>query len=198
MEDKSQFGSAKWLADYLVKNQIYVEPIFVDAGAGDGIIDSNSYYFLNNFPYEGLLIDVSEELIGMARTLYKNNPGVTFAEVGLGGSIYPYRIESNDNDWRLDKIVRVRKSTGLLTEKLSTILRERYLNKIGVLSLDIELQTTEVLKELLDSGIYPETIIIEANSVSEFQKQKNILGIDYQLLNSFEVNYIYIRKDRNI
>lgn len=195
-EDKSQFGSAKFLAGYLIYKEIFVEPYIIDAGAGDGLTDSNSYYFLKNYPFKGLLIDVSEE-IKKALVVYKNNPNVKIEQVGLAGDNYYYRILKSERDWRLNQIERSRKKTKNRTVKLSEIIKKRKINEIGVLSLDIENETTEVLQEIIAKDICPQTIIIEANTKEDKEEQKKTLKNKYNALNTFEVNTVWIRKDMN-
>ena len=53
---------------------------------------------------------------------------------------------------------------------------------IGILSIDVEGFDNEVLKSVLNDGIRPQIVIIEANDDNEREKHFQVLSQDYSLV----------------
>jgi len=193
----SQNGEDTFIGEYLVQKQIYVEPMFVDVGAGDGEYLSNSKEIIELYDYKGLMIEMNSTVFRKLKALYSENKKVVCINEAIAATEYSY-LMTNESHWSLNKVRKNKSKGAKMTKKLSKILKEQKIKRIGILSLDIEGLETEVLAELLqNTDIQPEVIIIEANNEKEASIQRDLLSGSYDLIKRMGVNQIFILRSIN-
>lgn len=188
----SQFNEDSIIEKYLLENRIFIPPMIVDVGAGDGDYISNSKLFIETYEYSGILVEVDPEQYEKLKNKYKDNSKIETVNRAVAKTIYPYTIVFN-GDWSLNTIKRDTNSN-TKTIKLSNIVEKA--QEIGILSIDIEGLDTEVLNEmLLHSKVRPWIIIIEGNNPQDQEKQRELLKKEYTLYQTCNVNQIFINNN---
>jgi glycosyltransferase involved in cell wall biosynthesis len=197
---KGQHGEAQWLADYLVSNEIYVKPVVVDVGAGDGVTMSNSQLFIEKYGYKGYLIDANKTQLAKAAEHYngvKNIRGEE-CEVEFDGSMVAgkrYRaVLTPSGEWPTWHVSKSDKKGDEYTTVLSKLVKGWKIEHIGIMNIDVEGLDTEIAKQYLGTkSPKPEVIIIEGNTEKERSEQSEIITkAGYTLIHTANVNQIFI------
>lgn len=190
----SQFGEDQFIEKYLVDNQIYIEPLIVDIGAGDGETISNSKLFVEKYHYKAVLVEPNKTVADKAANLYVNNPDVVVLNLFIDGKA-GRGVLTDSPEWTVRTLKRSTSKGSIEIVTLSQIIRNLSLNKIGILSIDAEGCDTRILEEFLKaSRLRPEIIVIEGNDEKEKGLQRNLLEKDYDLLTTLNVNQIFAKK----
>lgn len=182
MKDYSQHGEGLFLSNLIKDNK----GIFVDIGAHDGITNSNSNIFAQR---------------GWKIIYFEPNP-VTYSRLvrnteNFDRELYNIAISDKFDFSNFEIVRRVNyeghsKLTDKGTHKVITMpLSSFSIKNIDILSIDAEGHDTIILQSILESGIRPKYIIIEANNSEELIKQKNILEKEYSLIKHIKVNTIW-------
>jgi FkbM family methyltransferase len=176
-----------------------IEPLVIDIGAGDGLLFSNSRLFIEKYKFRGILFEPSPEPFKLLEEFY-NGTDIECINIGISDLEYNYVIKhnprGNQDHWTLNSI-----EIGISDKKsirISKFLKERNINKVGIMSIDTEGSDTKILKELIEfSDVRPDIIIIEAYPITVIEEQKQIL-IDYDLARcNGDLNNIFIHKRFN-
>ena len=189
-----------------------VSGVFLEMGACDGVLYSNTKLLEEKLNYTGILIEPG---IGFYKKLIKNRPKcknynlaisnkegeVSFIgkETAVGGV-----VNSLSNNWIRDWKLNTNEIYNIKTTKLSSVLKDSEVKYIDLWSLDVEGSELEVL-EGMDWDIPVYIIIIEvAHDVykDKTEKCREILrkqgftcdGIR-RGLDEFWINNNYFRKD---
>lgn len=198
----AQHGEDLMMLNYLIDNQYIINPVFVDIGAYDGYTMSNSRIFWEKYGWSLVLVDANSEAVKKAEELYKNDDKVTVHHeyITLEGRGYGY-LPRQEN-WGLATVQVSGKKTKKYNKKTKTLLqflKELKLTKkddIGILSIDIEGQETEILKNVLNElKVRPLLICIEGNTKKEKEKARKLLKKEYDEIGELNVNLIFSRKD---
>jgi hypothetical protein len=188
----SQNGEDLFLEKYLIDNKIFINPVFVDIGAFDGISDSNSLLFQTKYGYTRHLVDANEKVL-----LAGGDYEFINYKKGLFGA-----LEIINYNWGLATVKTSKRKTKIYNKTCIT-LSEYYekkgfdkVNDIGVLSLDIEGNEDLILLESFEnSKVRPQIIIVEGNTKEAKTKLRNLLEKEYKEIAEISVNLIFIRKD---
>lgn len=166
----------KKLASYIKKRRGF----FVEAGANDGIAQSNTLYFERYLGWKGLLVEPIPELVARCR---RNRPGCIVENCALVSCDYPYKTVTM-RYCGLMSIVKgamkpreeethIKAGLQFLREgerpysvtvpacTLSEILDRHRIQKIDLLSLDIEGYEAEVLKGIDFERHKPHFLLVE-------------------------------------
>ena len=153
--------------------------VFVEAGANDGVSQSNTWFFEAYRGWSGLLIEPVPELAGLARR-FRRAP---VENVALGPA---------DQDGAMLELAEADLMTGVYRgasgegqarrisvpmRPLSTLLDEHGISSIDFFSLDVEGYEIEVLKGLNLDRHAPQFILIETGN---FEAVKAWLGSHYR------------------
>lgn len=189
-----QHGEAKWLSDYIIDNDIYIPHHVIDIGAGDGETISNSRVFIQMYGYSAELYDINAKQIERAREIYKINPRVTAEVTAVLPEPGYYKIVESPIDWTLNSVAfSPNGEDGFV--KGTTIKEIVEGKKIGVFMIDTEGMDTMLLKSALEVS-RPSFIIVEGNESWQRYRQRQIARrAGYKLLNTFNVNQIFILKE---
>lgn len=161
---------------------------FIEAGANDGIDQSNTYYLERVRGWNGLLIEPSEPLVELARKFRKAK--VVHAALGAPESAgttisFPFRdhVSSiHDNGKAFHWAGWFGKNIPFVTAQvrtLSDILEEAGNPAIGLFSLDVEGYELPVLKGLDLERHRPDFILVETSDVENVALA---LGDKYRLI----------------
>jgi len=190
--DKSQNGESLWLNKYILQNDKYPKTkYFLDVGAFDGTRNSNSYFFLRS----GWNVTYFEPNIHSFKTLLVSTHGFrkqcTYYNVAVGSRFEIKRFKpvfklGHQGRSAINKDGKLQVVVVPLTSLISC--------NPFIMSLDIEGYECEVLKDI-ENTIYPNYLIIEANSKDEADKQDKYLT-KYTQINTMGVNRIFKCKEK--
>ena len=189
----------------------YSDGFFIEAGANNGIDQSNTYLFEREFGWKGLLIEPNSikfnecknnrpnsivENCALVSENYKDDfiKG-NFNEIKDGESLMAMIVD--DGDW-VDNDLTIRKSyrknyrqiVSVPATTLTSLLKKYDVNKIDFFSLDVEGYELSVLNGLDFEQFRPSYILIETANDQNYQNiikdymQKN----DYKFLESLSGN----------
>lgn len=210
IEYKSQFGQDKFIIENIFGGMTH--GYFMDIGAGDGKMISNTWIMEKHFKWSGICIDpcnVTWESLQKNRTCIVDNIAASnfdgdldFYEVTSNGYYDSYFSSTKKPDPHYSKLNFTKKKC----EKLYTILNRLCSDTlIHYLSIDTEGMEYDILKTffedeyLVDKETWKRRIIslsIEHNFNEEYRKNINNLMEEYQytLVKSLGVDDIYIHK----
>lgn len=198
MANYSQHHEDQKLEEIVLKCKIY--PLVIDVGAGDGLFLSNSRKFITEYGFKGIMIEPSNEPFIELAKLYWEDPNVETLQVALaekGGIEYILERGMMDGKghWTLDRILRTEGSP-TKTETLSSVLKERSIKRVGLLSVDTEGYDTKIIEELIkNSEVRPDIIITETLNQENTDYVKQLLESDkYYLADQIEYNLIFLLK----
>jgi len=179
--DVSRNGEFRWLWNHIQRTNDDVPPFVLDVGAYDGVMASNSFNFLTLSGWQGLLVEADE---GNCRTAKANlkfvherglAPPVNFhcGAIGrvdervelvdwgdlresrsLAGSRYGNNSEENLKGATSRKMIDV--------SSIPTFIESEYVPRaVGVLSIDVEAATIDVLEGFMAAGLDFRYLILE-------------------------------------
>ncbi len=169
---------------------------FIEAGANDGLMQSNTYWFERFRGWRGLLIEAVPEKAAACR---RNRPGAVTVQSALVGSKDVRSVRINTADLMAfipgsfgEEEEKLRLSTAMAAQKLarigqievpartlSEILDANGSPRVDLFSLDVEGFETEVLKGLDLSRHRPAYILVETRQIETVIQ---LLGGNYALL----------------
>ena len=163
----------------------YRNGVFIEAGANDGLSQSNTYWFERFRGWRGILI---EPIPAMAAACLRNRPRATVVNSALvatdqtksvrmkAARLMAFVSESfaqpEDEKRHLQTAIEVQKLESVSeievpARTLSSILSEQGATRIDLLSLDVEGYEIEVLKGLDVARHRPNFILVETSRLSE-------------------------------
>jgi FkbM family methyltransferase len=181
----------------------YSDGFFIEAGANNGIDQSNTYLFEREFGWKGLLIEPNSIKFNECK---KNRPNSivencalvsenykddfikgNFNEIEDGESLMAMIVD--DGDW-IDDDLTIRKSyrknyrqiVSVPATTLTSLLKKYGVNKIDFFSLDVEGYELSVLNGLDFKQFRPSYILIETANDQNYQS----IIKDYMQKNNYE------------
>ena len=159
-------------------NQKVNDGIFLELGACDGLLYSNTMFFEKSLGFKGILIEpvknFYDKLVNNRPTniLYNlaisnNVQDVEILERGAVSGIKKHMADSFVNNWHKHS-----KITKIKTKKLSDIFEEKNINYIDFFSLDVEGGELDVLNTIDFSKIEMYLICIELDNHNEDKNKK--------------------------
>jgi FkbM family methyltransferase len=170
------------------------EGVFIEAGANDGISQSNTWFLETYRGWSGLLVEPVPSLARMARRFRRAKVfNVALGPIGSDGQ----KLTLFENDLQTTPV----KGAGSKTDSnqidaplrsLSSLLDEAGIDKVDLFSLDVERYEIEVLKGLDFARHRPKFILVETAKLDEVT---NLLAPYYVLRENFDDwNYLFEAK----
>jgi FkbM family methyltransferase len=182
----AQFGEDKFIFE---NNLLPEKGFFLDIGAGDPKENSNTYFFEKR-GWDGICIDADPKQIEKLRKERKN-----VIHTAIGSYDGKARIDFH----RFSELSRISANgkDEVSVFKLSTIMQSQEIEKVDLLSIDVEGQEMEVLKGMQDmkKEFEPKVIIIEHISHVDGDKSEDLLNYfkhsNYELAHKTNSNLIF-------
>ena len=189
---------------------------FIEAGANDGITQSNTYYLEKILGWQGLLV---EPLPHLAATCQRNRNGdvvnsalvrhdypdpttviecANLMSIVNDGSLASESVIQHAERGRRIQGIKESQSIEVPTSPLSKLLKDRSISHVDFFSLDVEGYEPEVLKGIDFSAVTFDHIFIEtrASNEAEIESVLNHVGLieTHSWLNPSCCNKLYVRK----
>lgn len=195
-QSNSQHGEDKWLSE---NYNLFKKGFFVDVGAGDPILLSNTYYFERN-GWSGICIEADK---GKIWNLIKNRDAI-IEEAAVSDKPGIVNFEYNetpvlsgitDNGSHFP-------TKSIKAYTLNTILEKHKIKKIDLLSIDVEGFELNVLKGLNFDKYKPQIIISEYITRNQYSDKDTGIEIinffktlPYKLIYKNDLNLIFMCED---
>ncbi len=145
--------------------------LFIDIGCNHPMIHSNSYFFEVNHGYKVLAVDALQEAHELWRT---HRPNAEFVECAVGannGELSFEVVEGDDIDSMFSsvsgasqkKILTAVTTRTVKVRRIEDILAERGIQRVGILSMDIEGYELQALQGIDFSQFVSYVVIVENN-----------------------------------
>jgi FkbM family methyltransferase len=204
----SQQGEDLLIYRNFINNKLK-DGIFLELGACDGLLYSNTLFFEKELGFKGILIEPIKE---MYTKLLKNRKGnicynnaictnKNDVEILVNGPVSG--IKDSMKDTFIKAWHKKSKKRYIKTKTLSDIFKENNIKYIDLFSLDVEGAELEVLKTINWNEIQIYLICIELDSYNELKNKecRKLLqdnGFIFKVkmcINEFWINPTYFRKD---
>jgi FkbM family methyltransferase len=198
---QSQHGEDKWLDEYFHQKR---NGFFMEVGAYDGLVLSNTYHFEKERAWTGILVEPDARKADLCRKNRPNSRVYECAAVGSrdiqelpffqvdGGEVYSTTNLIDSHRKRLNEYGLAPREIRVRAMTLDQILAECQPPRIDILSIDVEEAELDVLNGLDIRRWNPRIVIIETNS---FQRNPEIRDYfvrnGYAYLRSIEINDCY-------
>tara|TARA_B100000965_G_scaffold406453_1_gene445481 strand:- start:2664 stop:3323 length:660 start_codon:yes stop_codon:yes gene_type:complete len=198
--DKSQFGQSKELLKFIN----YENGVFIEAGANDGIIQSNTYYFEKELNWTGLLVEPNSfkfkeciqnrpnsicENYALVSSEYKNSTikgSFSGPTNSLTGRVIDKKSEVFNRNILKEFFLHIKQREIIKVNctTLTDLLIKNKIEKIDLLSLDVEEYELPILKGLDFELFRPKYLLIE---IFPFEKSKQEM---FNFLEDKKYNFI--------
>jgi FkbM family methyltransferase len=192
---RSLNGIDKILLDFLPD-----QGLFLEAGANDGILQSNTFYLEKSKKWTGILI---EPIPSLFKVLSKTRSGCICLNVALVGDNNPGFIKLFNNDLMssindLDESyrhhVKVKNEPRIIyckTKTVSSIMKDFNLTKIDFVSLDVEGSEIQILEDLITNNLNIPFLLVETNN---FELVNSLIMHNYSLLKKITFHdYLFLK-----
>lgn len=192
MKSYSQFGEDKWIIEHAIFSNSRPRGAVVDVGAGDPIINSNSYLF-ELAGWHTICIEGDPRRIEKLQSVRKH---VIQAVIDDGEGKAYFEIDKLG----LSRIVNTPSSTTIIvqTVRLETVLQEHKIGAIDLLSIDVEGHELDVLGSFDMKLHEPKVIIVEYRTRGTINESPLIYALqlfNYKLAAKMHANLIFVRND---
>ena len=199
MRSYSQHEEDVYLWNYIKKHKLDIPKTFIELGACDGTNLSNCRLFAEQ-GWSGICVEANPNYYKDLFLLYKDRPDVEC----LNAAVIPEHMEGTHVEFNIypdfidhSGIHHYEKHSPCVKMEIETVkYKHLNLDKVGLLSIDIEGMDTFILTDVLLSDLKPEFIIIESNTLEERRHQVDLLNIDYDIINILDVNTIWKRREQ--
>ena len=174
----SQIGQDKFLNDNIFKN--FKDGFFVDIGAHDGILFSNTYFFEKNLNWTGICIEANPIVYNHLQENRKNSINLNIAIdnkdsectflVNHGYTEMLSGIKEYYDNRHLERIKREQEQYGGYSEeikietlKLQSVFNKHNISHVHYLSIDIEGGEKECIESIDFNNIFIDIINFENN-----------------------------------
>jgi len=200
MNTYSQHGEDAYLLKLLAhRNDKDFPQVAIEIGACDGKHFSNAALFAD-MGWDVVFVEPLPVYFEQLQENYKDAENVICENAAISTEsrkavTFYYDQNSIDHSSLLGKESIHVEEISVKAMTYKGLLRKNKIKEVGILSIDAEGMDTEILKQVLASDVLPDIIIIESNTISERQEQLLTLAEKYHLINVFDVNTVWFRKD---
>lgn len=196
---QAQHGEDAWLERYFKGKK---QGHFVDVGAYDGLVLSNSYYF-EHLGWTGVLVEAHPEKAAACRTNRPRSRVFECAAVGSadvtrvelldvpGGEVYSTVVPSDFNLQRLRDYGLGSRTLVVAARTLDSMLEESALPSVDFVSIDVEGAELEVLKGFDIARWKPRLVLIESPTPRLASIREYFVSHGYAYLRSIDINDVY-------
>lgn len=190
----SQWGEDRWLVGNL---HVPLYGVFVDVGAGDGIRGSNTLYF-ENLGWRGLCVDADPR---NHQRLRQRCCAVDTCAVSATPGLRPFGMYTHKPSWSgLDRRGTDYHEIIVACRTLEDILSQWHIDKIDLLSIDVEGTELDVWDSFDHTRHRPAIIIVEFDDKHTNRHRRTIhshVGRNsYELVHETPANLVLHRIDR--
>ena len=198
---QSQHGEDRWLDKYFSQKQ---HGFFVEVGAYDGIVLSNTYHFEKERGWTGVLVEPDVKKAKLCRENRANSRIFECAAVGSnnikevsfhqvdGGEVYSTINLIDSHRQRIEEYGLAHHEVKVRAMTLDQILTESQACRIDFVSIDVEEAELEVLKGFDIKKWKPRIVIVESNSSERKREIRDyFVRNGYAYFHSIEVNDFY-------
>jgi FkbM family methyltransferase len=198
---QAQHGEDRWLEHYFLGIQ---DGVFVEVGAYDGIVLSNTF-FLESIGWTGVLVEPVPEkaekcrinrprsLVFECAAVGSDLPGdISFHEV-IDGGVYSTSRLSKDHSARLERYGLHTRTLTVRARTLDSMLEEAQLKRVDFVSIDVEGAEVDVLSGFTLARWRPRVVMIEVNSRTRSAEIRDkFVRAGYVYFASVEINDVYV------
>lgn len=186
---QSQHGEDAWITEHLILPE---KGIFVEVGAFDGILSSNTYYFEQK-GWTGLLIEADPLNAGRCF----GNRAADLVSCACGTDVGLKTFYINQADRGLSGLEREGKPCRVMVRRLDALIRIYLLKEhVDLLSIDTEGTELDVWESI--GSIRPTIVIMEYNTLGLPLKDeaiiKQMVKDGYFQVHRTETNLIFLRE----
>jgi FkbM family methyltransferase len=168
----AQHGEDK-LIEHLLPKGVFS---FIDIGANDGVLFSNSYKFAKNGA-QGLCVEPSPSAFRKLKLNQLPNKGVSCINVAISNTNGKVMLQEDGYESTLSRVVkkRTQNSIEIPCYTMKDILSKfPKFSKVDIVSIDVEGHEFEVLDGMPITGFYTKLLIIESDKsqIEELKKLK--------------------------
>jgi len=198
---QSQHGEDRWLDSYF-RNKY--NGFFVEVGAYDGVVLSNTYFFEIERQWTGILIEPDSKNAANCRANRSNSEICECAAVGSpeiaeiaffkvsGGEVYSTVNLVESHAQRLEQFGLTPTETKVAARTLDQIFAKSEVKSIDFISIDVEEGELDVLKGFDICRWMPKIMMIESNSVERDPLiREYFVRHGYAYLHSIAINDLY-------
>jgi len=192
-DDVSQFGEYTFLKEHFRKYPPKYKCL-VDVGAKN-ISLSNSYNFLVDYDWKGLLVEPNGRNFEALSKVYLVTPNVILVKAAISdydghGKFYIHQVEGHHS--------LVNKSDRYVMSdvfRLPTVLKRQFIPlNFDYLTIDAEGVDHTIVKDMLDNSDYRPTVIVHEKNNGKGFEDKLLEKHKYKIIYETEGNFIYRRK----
>lgn len=198
---QSQHGEDRWLDKLFHQKQ---QGFFVEVGAYDGVVLSNTYHFEKERGWTGILVEPDARKADLCRKSRKNSLVYECAAVATsdvqeislfqveGGEVYNTINMVDSHRKRLEEYGLEHREIRVRAMMLDQILSDAKSPNIDFLSIDVEEAEYEVLKGFDIKRWKPRIVMVESNSPERKREIRDyFVRNGYAYMHSIEVNDFY-------
>lgn len=198
---QSQHGEDTWLDSYFRKKS---NGFFVEVGAYDGVVLSNTYFFEIERQWTGILVEPDSRNAANCRANRRNSKVYECAAIGSpeidevsffkvnGGEVYSTVNLVENHAQRLEKFGLTSTETRVKAKTLNKIFEESEIKTIDFISIDVEEGELDVLRGFDIRRWNPGIVMIESNAAERDPLiRRYFVEHGYAYLHSIAINDIY-------
>ncbi len=198
--DTSQWQTVTSLVDFLNKRDIEPNPSIIDIGAADGKLNSNSYPFIEENGWHGILVEPNPVAYKSLYDRYYDDGLITInAAIFENTGTMILNLPNNEADDQLASLVVDHpKKVEVKTLTVNDLFDMEEIPDGGVLSIDTEGYDHKVVEMWMDTSHRPEVIISESwphMGYNNLQKVSCLKSNGYEKILHCGENEIFIKKD---
>ena len=191
----AQHGEDK-LVEQLLPNGVNS---FIDIGANDGVLFSNTYKFAKNGA-QGLCVEPSPSAFRKLKLNQLLNRGVNCINAAISNTNGKVLLQEDGYESTLSRIVNKRTQTSIKIPSYTMLdILSKFPNfrKVDIVSIDVEGHEYEVLEGMPNADLYTKLLIIESDK-SEIEELKKLKFFkDYNPIISNGINTFFTHKKEN-
>lgn len=186
----SQYGEDMRLYELIKKHNLNKYP-YLDIGANHPTTISNTFLLYKNGMH-GIVIEPNRELISLHKLFRKRDHQIVIG-CGSKNMIAQFYISKTPviSSFKSDAAGDVLKAEFVPIMRLDDVLRGLDIDKISLISIDVEGLNLDVLEGAKETLIKSKLICIEFDNEVERQNIVNVLSTNFQLVDTIHCNLIF-------
>lgn len=185
----------EYLFNLINAKGLTIPPYFVEIGACDGIHISNCRLFAEN-GWGGIFVEPNAHYFGQLEQNYEHRQDILTIQAAVSDHAGIETFYRYPNNVDLSGLHEKPLYSVYYADKVKIVEAANLTQKeVGIMSIDVEGHEQVILKNLFTLKKYPCIMIVESNTMQDRKEQIELLNEHYHLLNVFDINTIWIRRD---